>query len=46
MGHQAKVSERNGSPETAPRALARDVGEFSHDVLTLAELQARLFVTD
>jgi uncharacterized membrane protein YqjE len=46
MGHQTKVSERNGSPETAPSALARDVGEFSHDMLTLAELQARLFVTD
>ena len=46
MGHQTKVSERNGSPQTAPKALARDVGEFAHDVLTLAELQAQLFVTD
>jgi uncharacterized membrane protein YqjE len=43
MDHQTKVSERNGS---APKALVRDVGEFAHDVLTLAELQARLFVTD
>ena len=46
MGHQTKISEQNGSPETAPRALARDVGEFAHDVLTLAELQAQLFVAD
>ena len=46
MGHQTKVSERNGSPRTAPKALVRDVGEFAHDVLTLAELQAQLFVTD
>ena len=46
MGHQAKISERNGWPETAPKALARDVGEFAHDVLTLAELQVQLFVAD
>ena len=46
MGYQTKVSEQNGSPQTAPQALARDVGEFAHDVLTLAELQAQLFVTD
>ena len=46
MGHQTKISEQNGSPETAPKALARDVGEFAHDVLTLAELQARLFIAD
>ena len=46
MGHQTEVNERNGSPETAPRALARDVGEFAYDVLTLAELQAQLLVTD
>ena len=46
MGHQAKVSERNGSPQAAPKALARGVGEFAYDVLTLAELQAQLFVTD
>lgn len=46
MGHQTKINERNGSPETAPKALARDVGEFAQDVLTLAELQAQLFVAD
>jgi uncharacterized membrane protein YqjE len=46
MDHQTKVSGQNGSPETAPRALARDVGEFAHGVLTLAELQTQLFVAD
>ncbi len=46
MGHQAKVSERNGSRQAAPKALARGVGEFAYDVLILAELQAQLFVTD
>lgn len=46
MGPQTKISEQNGSPQTAPRALAQDVGEFAHDVLTLAELQAQLFVAD
>src|SRR5688572_25282184 len=43
MGHQTTLAEQNGSPQTAPRALARDVGEFAHDVFTLAELQAQLF---
>jgi uncharacterized membrane protein YqjE len=46
MGHQTKVSERNGSSQTAPRAFARDVGGFAYDVLTLAELQVQLFASD
>jgi hypothetical protein len=46
MGHQTKLSDQNGSPRTASKGLARDVGEFAHDVLTLAELQAQLFVAD
>jgi cytochrome c biogenesis protein CcdA len=47
MGHQTPIGERNGSPETAaPRAMARHVGEFAHDVVTLAELQAQLLATD
>jgi uncharacterized membrane protein YqjE len=46
MGHQTKVSERNGSPQTTPKALARDVREFAHDICILAELQGQLFVTD
>jgi uncharacterized membrane protein YqjE len=46
MDHQTKIGERNGSPQTASKGLARDVGEFAHDVLTLAELQAQLFAAD
>jgi Putative Actinobacterial Holin-X, holin superfamily III len=46
MDHQTKISEQNGKPETATKDMARDVGEFAHNVLTLAELQAQLFVAD
>lgn len=46
MGSQTKMSEPNGSPETASKAMARDVGEFADGLLTLAELQAQLFVAD
>lgn len=46
MVHQTKISERNGSPEIAPKAIARDVGAFALDVLTLAELQAQLLIAD
>ena len=46
MGHQTKVSEQNGSPKAASKGLAGDVGEFAHDVLTLAELQAQLLAAD
>jgi hypothetical protein len=46
MDDQTKISQRNGSPQPAPKALARDVREFAHDVFTLAELQAELFVAD
>ena len=46
MVHQTKLGEQNGSPHTASKGLARDVGEFAYDVLTLAELQAQLFVAD
>jgi uncharacterized membrane protein YqjE len=45
MGHQTKISEQNGSPAPS-KGLARDVREFAHDVLTLAELQTQLFVAD
>lgn len=40
------MNQRNGSRETAPKALARDMREFANDVFTLAELQVQLFVTD
>jgi uncharacterized membrane protein YqjE len=46
MVRQTKIDESNGLPKTASKGLARDVGEFAHDVFTLAELQAELFVAD
>jgi uncharacterized membrane protein YqjE len=46
MGDSMEMSKENGTPETASKAMARDVGEFADDVLTLAELQAQLFVAD
>src|SRR6185295_3428396 len=46
MVHQTKLGEQNGSPRIESKGLERDVGEFAYDVLTLAELQAQLFVAD
>jgi hypothetical protein len=46
MGHQTKINESNGSPKAVSKGLARDMGEFAHDVFTLAELQAQLFAAD
>lgn len=46
MDRQTKINESNGSPKAISKGLARDVSEFAHDVLTLAELQIQLFVAD
>jgi hypothetical protein len=46
MDQQAKVAERNGAPEAESQGLARDVGSFANDVLTLTELQSQLLVAD
>lgn len=51
MVDQAPLKSTNGHSETprsesAPRAVARSAAEFVHDVLTLAELQGKLFVVD
>lgn len=46
MVYQTKINEHNGQPGGSSKGLARDVGEFAHDVFTLAELQTQLFVTD
>jgi uncharacterized membrane protein (DUF485 family) len=46
MNHRLNLEERNGPHQTTARSLRKDVGDFAHDVLTLAELQARLLVTD
>ena len=46
MDHQTQLNERNGTSESASRGFARGVGDFAHDVLTLAELQAQLLAAD
>lgn len=46
MGHQETMNTLDGLPPSAPKGLAGDLREFAHDVVTLAELQAQLFVAD
>ena len=46
MVQPTTINESNGAPKAASKGLARDVGEFAHDVLTLVELQTQLFVAD
>ena len=43
MLHQATLT--NGKPSPS-QAMAQNVGDLAHDIATLAELQAQLFVTD
>jgi len=43
---QPKTNERNGEWESASTGFARGVGNFTHDILTLAELQAQLLAAD
>ncbi|QDT50447.1 phage holin family protein [Symmachiella dynata] len=40
------MSEHNGSTHFPPRTVARNVGQFAHDVVSLAELQAELLKVD
>ncbi len=46
MDHQTKMNESQGSPMSAALGLAHDVGEFSSDFISLAELQVQLLATD
>ncbi len=46
MADQTKIDDRNRAPESASKGFARGVGDFTHDVLTLAELQAQLLAAD
>lgn len=46
MADQTKIDEQNRAPESASRGFARGVGDFTHDVLTLAELQVQLLAAD
>ncbi|TWU14511.1 hypothetical protein CA54_33780 [Symmachiella macrocystis] len=40
------MSEKNGSTHFPPRSVARNVGQFAHDVVSLAELQTELLKVD
>src|SRR5688572_25706998 len=46
MVDQATVKSTNGRAESPPHAVVRSASEFVHDVLTLAELQGKLFMVD
>jgi hypothetical protein len=46
VADQTKIDDRNRAPESASKGFARGVGDFTHDVLTLAELQAQLLAAD
>jgi hypothetical protein len=46
MVDQAPVKPTNGRAESPSHAVVRSASEFVHDVLTLAELQGKLFVVD
>jgi Putative Actinobacterial Holin-X, holin superfamily III len=41
-----KNGTKNGQEELPPRAVARGMAEFLHDVATLSELQGKLFLID
>jgi hypothetical protein len=46
MDQRINQGERNDSTQTATGGLRKDVGDFAHDILTLAELQAQLLIAD
>ena len=46
MASKTKVENRNGQDESAHHAVARNVGEVAHDIVSLAELQTQLLMVD
>jgi len=40
------MNQRNGSSPTQPNGIAKDMGELTHDMVSLAELQFELFRND
>jgi hypothetical protein len=46
MVGETTMSQRNGSTAAPHNGVAQDVGELTHDILSLAELQFELFRTD
>ena len=46
MVGETTMNLRNGSTPEAPNGVAKDVGELTHDIISLAELQFDLFRSD
>ena len=46
MVGETTMSQRNGSTAAPPNGVAQDMGELTHDMVSLAELQFELFRTD
>lgn len=46
MAGETKMSSQNGRKRFPPQSVVQDVGEFAHDVVTLAELQVELLKAD
>ena len=46
MVGETTMKLRNGSTPEAPNGVAKDVGELTHDIISLAELQFELFRSD
>ncbi len=46
MVGETKMNRRNGSTPSPPNGVAKDMGELTHDIVSLAELQFELFRSD
>ena len=46
MVGETSMNRRNGSTPSPPNGVAKDVGELTHDIVSLAELQFELFRID
>ena len=46
MVGETTMNQRNGSSPAPPNGVAKDMGELTHDIVSLAELQFELFRND
>jgi len=46
MVGETTMNQRNGSAPAPPNGVAKDMGELTHDIVSLAELQFELFRND
>jgi len=46
MVGETTMNQHNGSPPAPPNGVAKDMGELTHDIMSLAELQFELFRND